>query len=436
MARMATRLTTHLRLLAMGAISIAAAGCQIIDQYTTNATTVTVGQFNDAQPRPDIGPVVEVPPEMVGPPSVMRSSASIREQSGTTITASRETMKTDVPGAGAVTMPVGPDKISASVEVGRAWPVEALVGQINGKAIYADDFLGPLEDRLVQLGANRDRARARREIVSLIDARFDEEVNNRLVISEAESTISPEMREGLFEFLRSMQEKEIAGRGGNRAAAQTSLQEEFGMSIEQFMERRKNEVLAQDLLRKRIEPRTIVSWRDIERAYEQGKAEFNPPATVTLGRISVRSSDAAKVEEVGKQLESGVPFAEVARGLGIPKDGVWIVKKLDDKGIEGITDLTDAVKDKLRGLQPGQASAPFQQGINTVWVAVLALEKPEPKSLFDWEVQLRLRNELIRNRRIIEQNRYFIALRSRWISDDINEMKLRLIAIALDRYYR
>lgn len=195
-------------------------------------------------------------------------------------------------------------------------------------------------------------------------------------------------------------------------------------------------MLAQDLLRKRIEPRTIVSWRDIERAYEQGKAEFNPPATVTLGRISVRSSDAAKVEEVGKQLESGVPFAEVARGLGIPKDGVWIVKKLDDKGIEGITDLTDAVKDKLRGLQPGQASAPFQQGINTVWVAVLALEKPEPKSLFDWEVQLRLRNELIRNRRIIEQNRYFIALRSRWISDDINEMKLRLIAIALDRYYR
>ena len=132
MARMATRLTTHLRLLAMGAISIAAAGCQIIDQYTTNATTVTVGQFNDTQPRPDIGPVVEVPPEMVGPPSVMKSSASIREQSGTTITASRETMKTDVPGAGAVTMPVGPDKISASVEVGRAWPLSTRMRLADG----------------------------------------------------------------------------------------------------------------------------------------------------------------------------------------------------------------------------------------------------------------------------------------------------------------
>ena len=113
-----------------------------------------------------------------------------------------------------------------------------------------------------------------------------------------------------------------------------------------------------------------------------------------------------------------------------------MLQLLKPEAEEALRLRADAVKDKLRGLQPGQASAPFQQGINTVWVAVLALEKPEPKSLFDWEVQLRLRNELIRNRRIIEQNRYFIALRSRWISDDINEMKLRLIAIALDRYYR
>jgi hypothetical protein len=45
-------------------------------------------------------------------------------------------------------------------------------------------------------------------------------------------------------------------------------------------------------------------------------------------------------------------------------------------------------------------------------------------------------SELRARRRIIERDRYIETLRSRWVTDDIQEMESRLIEIALQRYWR
>lgn len=65
---------------------------------------------------------------------------------------------------------------------------------------------------------------------------------------------------------------------------------------------------------------------------------------------------------------------------------------------------------------------------------MLSLNQPPVRSLFEPDVQLRIRAELEGARMTQEQTRYFEALRSRWISDDIDQMRVRIVDIALRRY--
>lgn len=413
-----------------------AAGCSVIAPWTSSSTSVTADQFNVLNAPAEITPRVAVPIQIAEPPKEVVDRTVVAAGPEEEIVASRaETTPTVMPDGSRTVLPLGPEEMAAERPAGQPWPVDGLVGQINGKAIYADEFLSGMSARLAQIGALPDRLAARREIIQMVGMRFEQEVNNRLIISEAESSIPPEAREGLFEFLRTLQEKETAERGGTRSATEASIQEQFGMSVEQFIERRKNEALAGDLIRRRIEPRAIVSWRDIERAYDRAKDEFAPGATIVIGRITLRTQgNEAKIEEVKAQFAAGADFRTVAKALDMPNDGVWFERTLDEKGIEGMEDVRVEHREALKNLAVGQVSEPFTIGPATLWVVILSREQPEVKSLFDPSVQIRLRNELQNHRMMQEQDRYFQALRSRWISDDIDEMRLRLIDIALRRY--
>lgn len=413
-----------------------AGGCQTIESWTSGSTPVGAEQFNrDAAPA-ELVSRTRVPRAVFEPPVETIEAEAFGDPQDGEIIETRAIVRSTAPGGEPLTVPMGPEASAAILPPGRPWPVDALVGQINGKAIYADDFLKGMADRLTQIGKSSDRVAARREIIRQVSERFEQEVNNRLIISEAESSIPPEAREGLFAWLRQIQEEEIAARGGTRSAATASLQEQFDMSVEQFLERRKNEALANDLLRKRIEPRAIVSWRDIERAYEKARDEFNPGATITLGRIALLTKDdAQRIEEAKALFESGASFAEVAERMGVANRGAWIQQKLGPRGIDGLTDLRAEVREALKDLRVGEPSRPFTLGSTTQWVAVLEVDQPPARSIFDPEVQLRIRAELQNMRRYQEQAKYFEALRSRWISDDIDQMRLRLVDIALQRYF-
>jgi len=411
------------------------AACTSLDFWSSSATPVEAAQFNRSAPAPQLGPQVRVPSAVFEEPVVETQEKISVEPDGTAFVEERSEEVTTMPDGERATIPLGPETASAELPPGRPWPVDALVGQINGKPIYADDFLKGMSDRLIQLGQMPDRPAARRELLKLVSQRFDDEVNNRLIISEAESSIPPEAREGLFAWLRQMQEQEIASRGGTYTEATASLQEQFDMTVEEFIERRRNEALAGDLIRKKIEPRAIVTWRDIERAYEKARESYAPGATITIGRITlITKDDAAKIEEVKAQFAAGRSFAEVAHDLGLANDGAWRSEKLGEKGIEGIEGLRPEVIERLKALDVGQVSEPFELGGGTWWVSVLAIDRPPARSLWEPGVQLRIRSELHNQRMMHEQIKYFEALRSRWISDDIDQMRLRLLDIAIQRY--
>ena len=336
---------------------------------------------------------------------------------------------------------IGPDgvdeveiDIREELPVGVTYPIDGLVGQINGRPVYADEFLVPLEDRILRIVAELPEPDARFEIRRLVTSRFREYVDSELIIAEAESKLTPEMQQGVFAWLQNLQEETITNRGGTRETASTSIEEEFGLSIEEFMAQRRSLALASDLLQKRVRPRAIVSWRDVEQAYRANEAEFNPPPQIEIGRIRLhRDRKAEDYEKVKASFAAGKSFAEVAQMLDLPNDGAWLDLQLPPDGIAG-TSLAKPVRERLTDLEVGAASEPLDQGAYTSWFTILDIRKPEGRSIYDPQVQLSLESELSGIRFAKEQDRYLSSLRDQWVAEAIEDMRVRLIKIAESRY--
>ncbi len=324
--------------------------------------------------------------------------------------------------------------VEESVAVGVAYPVEGLVGQINGRPVYADEFLLPLEDRILRIVAELPLPQAVRELDILIARRFDEYVNSELIIAEAESRLTAEQQQGVLAWLRNVQEETITNRGGTRDAAAESIEDEFGVSIEEFMAQRRSLALGQDLLRKRVQPRAIVSWRDVVQAYRRQFAEFNPPSRVRIGRVRLhREREAGRLDDVESALADGADFAAIVSIAEAPDGGSWIEIELPAEGLQATT-LATQVRDRLDLATPGSVGEPLDQGAFRTWFTVLAVERPPGRSLYDPEVQLSLENQLSSMRFAQEQDRYISSLRDRWVAENLDRMLARLLTIARLRY--
>jgi len=394
---------------------------------------VTPEDFARADAAPgSVGPV-KVPSTFFDPPTI--TVDRVEEEAGSLDIVDEKTV-IDAPrgSGGARSRVVG--RVSETVELrpGQSWTVDALVGQINGRPVYASKFLQPLEDRIMRIVAEMPRAQAQQEIARVVADRFQQQVNSELVIAEAESMLTPDNQQGVLAWLKDVQEQTTASYGGNRTAATRSLEQQFGMTMEQYLNERRDEALANQLLQRRIEPRTIVSWRDVEREYAANEAEFNPQPTITVGRIAVRTSDEAKVKDIGDRLAAGEAFSAVAEVAGVQQGGAWREFKLPEGGLAQLEDLNPEVRTALLAIQPGTATAPLRQGSSTVWFTILASQRGESKSIFDARLQLLLRASIAERRSIRERMRYLNGLRQRWISQNIQTMQDRLVRIAWDRY--
>jgi len=324
----------------------------------------------------------------------------------------------------------------ASSDAGVAWPVEGLLGQVNGRPIFADEFFELIEDQLRQAAANPDRGVGREQFIRIVRAAFVRTVESELVVAEAESQLTAEQQQGLLAWLRTIQEETIAERGGSRSAAEASLAAEEDKSLDEFMQQRRDVAIAGRLLNQKLEPRTIVSWREVQQAYERDRKIYNPPPQIRIGRIRFDSkAEIDKIERMKLLVSQGKTFPELVRAFDVPKDGVWQTSDLTAEGIGGLP-LNDSVKSRLKDLKPGEVSQPLEQTDLTSWFSVVSIDTPVSRSIYDREVQLAIEGQLRAVRKSIERQRYIATLRSRWVNDDIAEIEQRLVDFALERYWR
>ena len=407
------------------------------DRTPKDAVEVDSVAFSKGNIPEHVNPViVQIPDADLEPPKVETDDTTVVVANGNKITTQTTEVVSTAPDGATMTQKV-PENIVAQLPINQKWPVDSLVGQINGKPLYASEFLRSREDRIINIAAKTERNAARLEIIQVISEAFDQTVNNSLIISEAEAMIPAEGQEGVLAWLKDLQEKEIANRGGSRADAQRSIEEEFpGTTIEEFMNRQKNQALAGDLLNRRIRPRTIVSWRDVERLYDVNSAAYNPLPTIRIGRIAVLKSNQAQVDQIKASFAQGKSFSQVSKELNLENDGLWREIKIPQGGIDAIPDIVDEMKSRIKGLAINKIDGPTETKTQVTWMTLLSEQQVRARSIFDPQLQLQLRRQIEGQRYSIEQQHYFQSLRTRWVASDLESMKARLISITLNRYFR
>jgi hypothetical protein len=411
----------------------AASGCVGGAEHEQQVRDVGVADFS----RPIQGPVPEVvatPLADVEPPSVTTVDSVTELGDGTRIERKAEEITAVDPATQKVETQLVDEGSQRSLRVGQRWPVESLVGQINGRPIFAEEIFRQIEAAVQLAAQDPNPDNARKQVDAIVRNAFRQQVESELILAEAESRLSPEMKLGLLSWLRDLQETTIAQRGGTRSSAEEALRDEMQMSVEEFVNFRKNAELTRDILRRKVEPRVVVSWRDVERLYSTRRAAYSPDPVYRLGRIRLsKDSQAEKVEEVKRLLAEGKTFTEAADAAGMPEHGFWRNVNVREGRMQ-LQDLTEDLQKAIAPLAPGKVSDPVEQRTSVAWYSVIGTETPPSVSIYDQDLQLMLRGEINATQERVEQARYIQSLQKRWLGSSIAKMELRLVQIARERY--
>jgi hypothetical protein len=412
--------TAKLTLTAMGGCLIVLAGCRSATEKPPAARPISLAEFAGQPDDPvAVEPAVATDPHADATADPAAPGDAVRIKDPGTEPVRRRAVRTMAPGEPVV--------------------IDSMVGQINGRPVFADEFFETIEDRLIAV-AEEEGMTSRQftaQASQIVMTQLQQVVFNALFIAEAESDLTPEEKVGIRYWLNTLEEKVVAGHGGVRGDTERDLARE-GQTVEGKLAEMKDQALITKLIEEKIRPRVIVSWRDIQREYESEKwqQEFCPPGRITLSRIRLLTErQAEQITRVAEQLGAGTTFAEVARSLNQPNDGVWQTFEVGPAGVSDINFENEALQAQLQQLQvEGDTVGPFELGSTTWWLHLTSIERPQHRDLYDPEVQRVLERYLRQQRGTEEQNRYIQTLLEDGIHDDLESMAERLVVIAVMRY--
>lgn len=313
--------------------------------------------------------------------------------------------------------------------------VEAKVGDINGRPIYISSFFEPIEARLIaeaqRLNRNDWLRLAAEEIIS---PRLDNLIADELLRAEALASLTPAQRMGLRSFLTGFRRDLLSENLGSEQLARRRIERESGQSLDEALREKENDTLIRLALFQQINRRINVSWRDIVQRYERDASVYNPNPTARFRLIRVPTADADALARVRTRLEQGEDFALIASDpantFNPDTGGLHVVQYSGEYG-QGQFFGSAALNEQARTLSPGSVSEPFVIGSSTSWLTLEEIERPLT-SLYD--AQLRISQELTQERRRQEQQVYLDRLIERARVGNRDEMFLRLLRIAEERY--
>ena len=315
---------------------------------------------------------------------------------------------------------------------GARYLVDAKVGDLNGRPIYARAWLEQIGDRLRARSAELPRAQWRAFAESEIAERLRGELKDQLLLAEARASLTPQERAGLRAFLEKFESDVVSGAAGSRTLAERQLAEERGITLEEARREREQLVLIQEQFRREIASRVQVPWRDIRLVYERNAGVFNPPPKAVFRQVRVRTADAEAIERVSGALRAGVPFDEVA-DMEINERRDPVERELTGPFEEGSFFGLDALNEAARGLVPGSWAGPIEAGAFTYWVYLKDV-RSESTSLYD--AQLVIQEELYSRRLREEETKYLFKLIRRSGMDDFGNVVKRLTDVAEVWYYQ
>ena len=189
----------------------------------------------------------------------------------------------------------------------RSYHVDAMVGQVNGRAIYTREVLEPIHEQLATLGRELPPETFRARAATLIASRLSAMVTDALIYGEAQRDLSDIERHGLTSAVQRQREQLLREYGqGSPAVAEANLLEQTGLTLDETLEQWRQTAVIQRYINQKIRPKVNVTRKDVKRYYDEHQDQFNPPATRTVRVIQVTNQQDAGA--ISQMLEAGTPF--------------------------------------------------------------------------------------------------------------------------------
>lgn len=439
-----------LSLLAMGMLPAGGCGGTGASHATTNARQISPMDFSTGEsvsdatrvPPADTQATAE-PPRVIsaqeargGDPDVLTlvgRPADLRSPEGESSASGDRLPRTE--DRGSESIPLAPDnRTTARSDSAGQTVVDEMVGQINGRPVYAAQFLQSLDDILRAEAIEKDRDQWIQTAGQLIQNQLLERIRDELLIAEFNADLTYEERIGLFSFIEQIQQGIVDRDLGSAARADERLRTQENVSLRGKAEAQFNREIVFEQLRREVTRKVQVSWRDIRRYYEQNIEIFQPPSSARLRVLRVDPAERGVVERL---LEQANDRAELIseRTTFRRTDGGVIELELGPDGLAGAEFFgPPELNEPATQLEPGMISEPVEFAGAVWWLWLEEVVQPEAISLYD--AQNRIEQAIRSEREQQERSRYFQRLfgSSTMTEQQLGEMRDRLIDFAIDRY--
>jgi hypothetical protein len=305
--------------------------------------------------------------------------------------------------------------------------MDAMVGQVNGEAIYANEVIAPIREQLASLSQRLPQSQFLGRARQLVAGRVQQIVTDALVLGEARRSLTEGQRRQLRVILQRERERILREYGrGALAVAERNLQRETGAGVEEFLRRREEEIIVQQFQRTRLMPRINVSRKDIARYYRENESTYNPPPVRDLQVLISDSREAAL--ELRREIASNP--AALDAWLADSERGVQEIDMGKTAGNEVFGD--ERVNRAMLDLKAGELSVPIAVG-DKFWI--LRIRDTEQKRAQPLrEVQIEISNLLAREQFQRQIQRYREELFETGSYDPLDEMSLAVMRIVVSRY--
>ncbi|MFN3165729.1 MAG: peptidyl-prolyl cis-trans isomerase [Phycisphaeraceae bacterium] len=317
-----------------------------------------------------------------------------------------------------------------------ALAVNAMVGHINGEAVYADQVFDiNVAAQLANYGRRFSENDFLKQAAIVIEDKLRTIIKNKLILGEAERNLEERQRMGINRAVQSRREELIRYHGeGSLSLAKARFLESTGQTLEDHLVEYREQLLTNSYIGIKVRPKIVVNDRDIEQWYASNLEQYQQPDRRSFRIIRVK--DTADARAVVGRLERGEAFEDVASdaelnlynaaGAGLFNQG----EPLAGERVYGIEPVNDA----LIKLQQGEHAGPILAGEHQYFVQLVELIPGENRTLQDPEVQFEIRRILELRQFEKHANRFTADLVARGSYTDETEMKVKLLEIAYARY--
>lgn len=338
------------------------------------------------------------------------------------------------PGPPAVTPPTAAQAAAAGTPVS----VDAMVGFLNGKPVFASRFLAPLDAQMKQEARrSRNPRDFQRAAAAIIINALRTQLENELLVAEGLASLAPEQRQGLRFFLDQFRQGVISELGGTPVAAEERLREREGVDLRQKEQTFRDQALVDLVIERNVRSKVNPSWADVVREYERDPDRFAARSVAAFRVVRVPSTDTAGIKAITDALAAGRSFEDTARedaNIFNRAEGGKIETDVKLPYGESPIFVNATLNEAAKRLQPGLMIGPFTLDNAQTWLTLEQVRTIPARTLADADLQQELFKDVTDRRRSAEFERYMTRLIRQGTQTDLQEMTSTLTLIATERY--